>query len=76
MLELLEQIKAVLWEFISGYGKVIAWAIAIFVVGLLVISIITKAVRKTRRRAEKSITLPLRSSLPSCHLRRTSSSCS
>ena len=53
MLELLEQIKAVLWEFISGYGKAIAWAIAIFVVGLLVISIITKAVRKNSTKSRK-----------------------
>lgn len=50
---MLEQIQAVLWEFISGYGKVIAWAIAIFVVGLLVISIITKAVRKNATKSRK-----------------------
>ena len=53
MLELLKQIQAVLWEFINGYGKVIAWAIAIFVVGLLVISIITKAVRKNSTKSRK-----------------------
>ena len=50
---MLEQIQAVLWDFISGYGKVIAWAIAIFVVGLLVISIITKAVRKNSTKSRK-----------------------
>lgn len=48
-----EQIKAVLWEFVNGYGKAIAWAIAIFVVGLLVISIVTKSVRKTSTKSRK-----------------------
>ena len=48
-----EQIQAVLWEFINGSGKAIAWAIAIFVVGLLVISIITKAVRKNSTKSRK-----------------------
>ena len=48
-----EQIKAVLWEFINGYGKAIAWALVIFVVGLLVISIITKTVRRNSTKSRK-----------------------
>ena len=48
-----EQIKAVLWEFVNGHGKAIAWALAIFVVGLLVISIIKKEVRKYSTKSRK-----------------------
>lgn len=50
---MLEEIKGVLWEFVNGYGRAIAWALVILVVGLLVISIITKAVRKNSTKSRK-----------------------
>lgn len=48
-----EQIQAVLWEFLSGHGKAIAWALVIFAVGLLVISVIKKEVRKASTKSRK-----------------------
>ena len=42
-----------LWGFFSGQGKAIAWAIAILVVGLLIISIVTKTVRKNSTKSRK-----------------------
>ncbi len=52
-MELWNQIKTFLWEFVNGTGKTIAWALAIFAVGLLVISVITKTVKKTSTKSRK-----------------------
>ena len=54
-----EDVKNFLWEFLSNQGKGIAWAIVVFVVGLLCISLLTQWVRKTSlrsRRIDKSAT--------------------
>ena len=54
-----EDVKNFLWEFLSNQGKGIAWAIVVFVVGLLCISLLTQCVRKTSlksRRIDKSAT--------------------
>ncbi len=51
--ELWKKFLDTLWGFFSGQGKAIAWAIAILVVGLLVISIITKTVRKNSTKSRK-----------------------
>lgn len=48
-----EQINAALWEFFNGAGKSIAWALVVLVVGLLLIAIITKAVRKNTMKSRK-----------------------
>ena len=47
------QVKDVLWNFINGYGKTIALALMIFVLGLLVISIVKKTVKKTTIKSRK-----------------------
>lgn len=54
-----KDVKNFLWEFLSNQGKGIAWAIVVFVVGLLCISLLTQWVRKTSlrsRRIDKSAT--------------------
>ena len=48
-----EQIPAILWDFLSGQGRLIAWSIAILVVGLLIISVIKKEVRKASTKSRK-----------------------
>lgn len=53
MKELWNQIKAVTWEFVSGYGKEIALALVILTVGLLVIAIVKKAVKKNSTKSRK-----------------------
>ncbi len=52
-MEFWNEVKNFLWEFVSGTGKNIAWAIAILAFGLLVITIITKAVRRTSTKSRK-----------------------
>lgn len=47
------QAKTWLWDFAGGYGKTIALALMLFVVGLLVISIIKKSVKKTTIKSRK-----------------------
>lgn len=51
--ELWKKFLDALWGFFSGQGKAIAWAIAILVVGLLIISIVTKTVRKNSTKSRK-----------------------
>ena len=53
MKEFLNQMKDGLWNFINGYGKEIALAIVILVLGLMVISIIKKAVNRTSTKSRK-----------------------
>ncbi len=53
MKELWQQIKAMTWEFVSGYGKEIALALVILTVGLLVISLVKKAVKKNSTKSRK-----------------------
>lgn len=48
-----EDIKNFLWEFLNNQGKGIAWAVVIFVIGLLVISLFTQWVRKTSLKSRK-----------------------
>ena len=48
-----EDIKNFLWEFLNNQGKGIAWAVVIFVIGLLVISLLTQWVRKTSLKSRK-----------------------
>lgn len=48
-----EQIPTIIWEFFKGQGRLIAWSIAILVVGLLIISIIKKEVRKASTKSRK-----------------------
>ena len=48
-----EQVKAVLWDFVNGYGKAIAWALAIFAVGMYVIAVIKKAVTRSSTKSRK-----------------------
>ena len=47
------EIKGFLWEFVNGSGKSIAWALAIFAIGVLMISIVTKSVRKASTKSRK-----------------------
>ena len=47
------EIKGFLWEFVNGSGKSIAWALAIFAIGVLIISIVTKSVRKASTKSRK-----------------------
>jgi len=51
--EFWNQVKEGLWNFINGYGKVIAMAIVILAIGLMVISIVKKAVNKTSTKSRK-----------------------
>ena len=53
MQEFWNQVKEGLWNFINGYGKVIAMAIVILAIGLMVISIVKKAVNKTSTKSRK-----------------------
>lgn len=53
MKELWNQIRAVTWDFVSGYGKEIALALVILAVGLLVIAIVKKAVKKNSTKSRK-----------------------
>lgn len=53
MKELWQQIKAMTWEFVSGYGKEIALALVILTVGLLVIAFVKKAVKKNSTKSRK-----------------------
>jgi small conductance mechanosensitive channel len=48
-----EEFKTIAWEFFSGQGKAIAWSIALLAIGILVISIITKEVRKQSLKSRK-----------------------
>ena len=48
-----EQVKGFLWNFANGYGKTIALALMLLVVGLLVISILKKSVKKTTIKSRK-----------------------
>ena len=48
-----EEMQAFLWEFVNGSGKSIAWALAIFALGVLTISVITKSVRKASTKSRK-----------------------
>ena len=47
MKKLLEQAEKALVSFVNGYGKVLIVALVVFVVGLLLIAIVKKAVKKT-----------------------------
>ena len=47
------QVKSFVWGFLGGYGKTIALAVMLFIVGLLVISIIKKSVKKTTIKSRK-----------------------
>ncbi|MBQ5930282.1 MAG: mechanosensitive ion channel [Clostridia bacterium] len=47
------QVKDVLWNFANGYGKTIALAVMLFIVGLLVVSVIKKSVKKTTIKSRK-----------------------
>ncbi len=47
------QVKDILWDFVSGYGKSIALALMLLVVGLLVVSLIKKSVKKTTIKSRK-----------------------
>ena len=47
MKKLLEQAEKALVGFVNGYGKVLIVALVVFVVGLLLIAIVKKAVKKT-----------------------------
>ena len=47
------QVKDALWNFINGYGKTIALAVMLFILGLLVVSIIKKSVKKTTIKSRK-----------------------
>ena len=53
MKELWQEIKAMTWEFVSGYGKEIALALVILTVGLLVITFVKKAVKKNSTKSRK-----------------------
>ncbi|MBQ7323018.1 MAG: mechanosensitive ion channel [Clostridia bacterium] len=48
-----EEFKTIAWEFFAGQGKAIAWSIALLAIGILVISIITKQVRKQSLKSRK-----------------------
>ena len=48
-----EHMKGWLWEFANGYGKTIALAVMLFIVGLFVISIVKKSVKKTTIKSRK-----------------------
>ena len=47
------QVKDFLWNFANGYGKTIALALMLFTVGLLVISILKKALKKSTIKSRK-----------------------
>ena len=47
------QVKDFFWNFANGYGKTIALAVMLFIVGLLVVSIIKKSVKKTTIKSRK-----------------------
>lgn len=47
MKKFLEQAEKALINFVNGYGKVLIVALVVFVVGLLIIAIVKKAVKKT-----------------------------
>ncbi len=53
MQEIWEQIKKILWDFINGYGKTLALAAVFFVVGLTLISIIKKSVKRNTLKSRK-----------------------
>lgn len=51
--EFFTQVKDGLWSFLSGYGLTIVKALAIFVLGILVITIVLKAVKKTSTKSQR-----------------------
>ena len=53
MQEIWEQIKKVLWDFINGYGKTLALALVFLVVGLTLISILKKSVKRNTLKSRK-----------------------
>ena len=53
MKEIWKQIKAVAWEFVNGYGKALVLAFVIFAVGLLLITVIKKQVKKSSTKSRK-----------------------
>ena len=53
MQEIWEQIKKILWDFINGYGKTLVLAVVFFVVGLTLISIIKKSVKRNTLKSRK-----------------------
>ena len=53
MQEIWEQIKKVLWNFINGYGKTLALALVFLVVGLTLISILKKSVKRNTLKSRK-----------------------
>lgn len=53
MKELWTQIKNGLWSFFSGYGLTLVKALAIFVLGVLVIAVAVKAVKKASTKSRK-----------------------
>ena len=53
MKEFWQEIKGLAWNFVSGYGKEIAMAIVILVLGLMVISILKNSVKKTSMKSRK-----------------------
>lgn len=48
-----EQIKKILWDFINGYGKTLVLAVVFFVVGLTLISVIKKSVKRNTLKSRK-----------------------
>lgn len=53
MKELWNQIKAAVWNFADGYGKVIAAALVVLAIGVLVIAIVKKTVKKVSTKSRK-----------------------
>lgn len=53
MQEIWEQIKKILWDFINGYGKTLVLAVVFFVVGLTLISVIKKSVKRNTLKSRK-----------------------
>ncbi len=53
MKEFWDAVVAFLREFVNGTGRYLAWALAILAVGLLLITVITKIVKKTSTKSRK-----------------------
>ena len=51
--EVWQQLKTTVWNFFNGYGLTIAKAMVVFALGLLIVTIITKLVKKSSMKSRK-----------------------
>lgn len=53
MKEMWNQVKDAVWKFVNGYGLTIVKALAVLAVGMLVIAVVTKAVKRSSTKSRK-----------------------